>query len=106
MIIDSRNSECLSKIKRASSSITLLNYSGYQFENLDLNQIKIPYADLSFSNFKNVNLKSSDCSHCFFDKSTLHNVDFSKSKLLNCSFGSFDVLNAKLKVTLCTINHD
>ena len=49
IIEESINSNFDEKLKKASAAITLLNYTGYTFIYTNLEGIKIPHADLSFS---------------------------------------------------------
>lgn len=105
IILESRkaNNDRIGSIN-ASSAITLLNYSGYQFIGYDFSNVNIPFADLTGSKFENINLSGANCYSCKFGSSTLINVNFANSNLNDCYFGELTLLKSNQKITSCAFS--
>ncbi|CAG9312544.1 unnamed protein product [Blepharisma stoltei] len=72
----------LDGIYLASSNVaTILNKSGFSFDNQNLQNIKIPYADLSNNSFIKTNFSNSDLRYVDFTSSLVAFSDFSNCKM-------------------------
>ncbi|CAG9317674.1 unnamed protein product [Blepharisma stoltei] len=87
IILFSRESSALQVA--ASNAITFLNKCGYSFANKNLEEIQVPYSDLSWGNWINVNFRNSNLTGVNFSNSNIHNSDFSQCQMKNINFGTF-----------------
>ncbi|CAG9312545.1 unnamed protein product [Blepharisma stoltei] len=65
----------------SSNAATILNKSGFSFDNQNLQNIKIPYADLSNNSFIRTNFSNSDLRYIDFTSSLVTFSDFSNCKM-------------------------
>lgn len=56
---------------------------------MDLSNISIPHADLTYAFFENTNLNNSNLKNVIFDKSYCVGTKFNKADLRNAKFGVF-----------------
>ncbi|CAG9334167.1 unnamed protein product [Blepharisma stoltei] len=76
----------------ASNSITILNWSGFSFLDLDLRGINIPFADLSNVSLINIDFEGSDLQWVDFSRTSCYWANFKNCALDNAKFS----LRAKL----------
>ncbi|KAG0277334.1 WD_REPEATS_REGION domain-containing protein, partial [Linnemannia gamsii] len=90
----------------AANAITILVRAGTLFHRADLQDIRIPGADLSGGQFDSAQLQGADLRGVNFTGSWLRQADVSRAQLEDVRFGELPYLKEEGKVTACVYSPD
>jgi len=90
----------------ATNSITILNYARVSFAQKDFSHIRIPGADLSYSNFDHTDLRESDLRNTTLNSSWLNNAKLGGALMKDVKFSEWPFLETTDKVSCITFSKD
>jgi WD40 repeat protein len=89
----------------ATNSITILNKQ-VVFSDMNLSDIKIPYANLSYGVFDGTQFNRANLDNVSFNFSWLRETDFSSASMKNVSFAEWPYKKLPNKITVCCYSHN
>ncbi|KAF9402550.1 hypothetical protein BGX21_009705, partial [Mortierella sp. AD011] len=104
-VIERSKSEKTARIASANA-ITVLVRVGVQFIGADLQDIKIPGADLSYGMFDSARLNGADLRKAKFHNTWLRKANLSRAEMTGAQFGELPFLQQDDYVTGCAYWHD
>ncbi len=90
----------------AANAITVLIKAGVQFNSADLQDIRIPGADLSYGVFDSAQLQRADLSNTNLTGTWLRNADLKVARMHEVQFGELPGLQLKNSVSACCYSPD
>ncbi len=95
-----------SVVQGSANAMTILVKAGVQFHGMDLKNIRIPGADMSFGVFDSAQLQGADLNGVKLRQSWLQEANLSGAQMAGVQFGEWVYLEAESTVTSCAYSPD
>jgi len=92
--------------RAAANAITILVRSGEKFNGADLNNIRIPGADLSYGMFDSASLQDADLRKVTLRSAWLREADLSRAQMSGVQIGEFPFIKEDSEVYSCVYSPD